>query len=191
MHYTADHSILSLALLYQAVQDLLLHMKYPEVYKRMGASPPKGFLLHGPPGCGKTLMAHAIAGVGPLLHNLGFTVVFFEWYISLLLIAQELKLPFFKLAATELVSGVSGESEERVRKIFQKAAVSFRYIEIIAIVVLITNKKTNRQLKTELTETYQEYSGDNQPAGEAGTRETKIMPDLIYIVSIVYYVTPT
>lgn len=42
---------------------LLTHMRHPEIYTQLGISPPRGFLLHGPPGCGKTLLAHAIAGV--------------------------------------------------------------------------------------------------------------------------------
>lgn len=50
---------------------------------------PRGILLHGPPGCGKTLLANAIAG--------------------------ELDVAFLKISAPEIVSGMSGESEQKVR----------------------------------------------------------------------------
>lgn len=51
-----------------------MHMKHPEVYQHLGMSPPRGFLLHGPPGCGKTLMAHAIAGVRHACHYVFFFI---------------------------------------------------------------------------------------------------------------------
>ncbi|CAK1582546.1 unnamed protein product [Parnassius mnemosyne] len=75
--------------------DLILHMKHPEVYKELGIKAPRGALLHGPPGTGKTLIAHAIAG--------------------------KLQLPFIAVSGTELVGGVSGESEERIRELFERA----------------------------------------------------------------------
>lgn len=74
---------------------LLLHIKHPELFKQIGSTPPHGILLHGPPGCGKSLLAHTIAG--------------------------ELDIPYLKIAAPELIAGVSGESESRVRDIFDQA----------------------------------------------------------------------
>ncbi|XP_033734394.1 nuclear valosin-containing protein-like isoform X2 [Pecten maximus] len=94
---------------------LLVHMKHPEVYQQLGVTPPRGFLLHGPPGCGKTLLANAIAG--------------------------ELGLPFIKIAATEVVSGVSGESEEKIRDLFDKAVTSAPCIVFIDEIDAISPKR--------------------------------------------------
>ncbi|CAH3027923.1 unnamed protein product [Porites evermanni] len=94
----------------EQVCKLLVHMKHPEVFRTLGVTPPRGFLLHGPPGCGKTLLAHAIAG--------------------------ELEMPFIKLAATEIVSGVSGESEEKVRELFSRAVFKISGISTPSIVHL-------------------------------------------------------
>ncbi|XP_020295662.1 nuclear valosin-containing protein-like [Pseudomyrmex gracilis] len=79
----------------KSVCKLLAHMKHPEIFKQLGVSPPRGFLLHGPPGCGKTLLAHAIVG--------------------------ELNIPLLKVAGPEIVAGVSGESEARIRDLFDQA----------------------------------------------------------------------
>ncbi|VVC27683.1 Hypothetical protein CINCED_3A019856 [Cinara cedri] len=96
---------------------LVMHIKYPEVYKTLGVSPPKGFLLHGPPGCGKTLLAQAVAG--------------------------ELKLPLISIAAPQLVVGISGESEKRVRKLFETAVKSAPCVLFIDEVDSISPNRDN------------------------------------------------
>ncbi len=53
------------------------------MYARIGVSPPRGLLLHGPPGCGKTALANAIA--------------------------NQCGVPFLRISAPEIVSGMSGE----------------------------------------------------------------------------------
>jgi ribosome biogenesis ATPase len=68
-----------------------------QVYSWLGVEPPRGVLLHGPPGCGKTALAHAIA--------------------------TECGVPFLRVSAPEVVSGMSGESEARLRQLFQVGAL--------------------------------------------------------------------
>ncbi|XP_024863996.1 nuclear valosin-containing protein-like isoform X2 [Kryptolebias marmoratus] len=94
---------------------LLVHMRHPEVYQHLGMVPPRGFLLHGPPGCGKTLLAQAVAG--------------------------ELELPMLKVSAPELVSGVSGESEQKLRELFDLAVSSSPCILFIDEIDAITPKR--------------------------------------------------
>uniref|UniRef100_A0AAQ5X0Y9 Nuclear VCP like n=1 Tax=Amphiprion ocellaris TaxID=80972 RepID=A0AAQ5X0Y9_AMPOC len=94
---------------------LLIHMRHPEVYQQLGMVPPRGFLLHGPPGCGKTLLAQAVAG--------------------------ELQLPMLKVSAPELVSGVSGESEQKLRELFDLAVSSTPCILFIDEIDAITPKR--------------------------------------------------
>ncbi|XP_056291248.1 nuclear valosin-containing protein-like isoform X2 [Pseudoliparis swirei] len=94
---------------------LLIHMRHPEVYQQLGMVPPRGFLLHGPPGCGKTLLAQAVAG--------------------------ELQLPMLKVSAPELVSGVSGESEQKLRELFDMAVSSSPCILFIDEIDSITPKR--------------------------------------------------
>ncbi|XP_027131638.1 nuclear valosin-containing protein-like isoform X3 [Larimichthys crocea] len=94
---------------------LLIHIRHPEVYQQLGMVPPRGFLLHGPPGCGKTLLAQAVAG--------------------------ELQLPMLKVSAPELVSGVSGESEQKLRELFDMAVSSAPCIMFIDEIDAITPKR--------------------------------------------------
>ncbi|XP_063184282.1 nuclear valosin-containing protein-like isoform X2 [Chroicocephalus ridibundus] len=94
---------------------MLIHVHHPEVYNHLGVVPPRGFLLHGPPGCGKTLLAQAIAG--------------------------ELELPMLKVAATEMVSGVSGESEQKLRELFEQAVSSAPCVLFIDEIDAITPKR--------------------------------------------------
>ncbi|XP_052006680.1 nuclear valosin-containing protein-like isoform X3 [Xyrauchen texanus] len=94
---------------------LLIHMRHPEVYQQLGIVPPRGFLLHGPPGCGKTLLAQAVAG--------------------------ETGLPLLKVSAPELVSGISGESEQKMRELFEQAKNSAPCILFIDEIDAITPKR--------------------------------------------------
>uniref|UniRef100_A0AAY5K0R4 AAA+ ATPase domain-containing protein n=1 Tax=Esox lucius TaxID=8010 RepID=A0AAY5K0R4_ESOLU len=94
---------------------LLIHMRHPEVYEQLGVVPPRGFLLHGPPGCGKTLLAQAVAG--------------------------EMELPMLKVSAPELVSGVSGESEQKLRELFEQAVTNSPCILFIDEIDAITPKR--------------------------------------------------
>ena len=73
-------------------------IKNPEAYRRMGVSPPTGVLLYGPPGCGKTLLARAVA--------------------------TESEANFISIKGPELLSKWVGESEKAVREIFRKAKLA-------------------------------------------------------------------
>lgn len=90
---------------------------HPEVYIHTGVQPPRGVLLHGPPGCGKTLLAHAIAGVS-CSHS--------ESILSLNGL-QELGVPFISVSAPSIVSGMSGESEKTLRDTFDEAKVRVQW----------------------------------------------------------------
>lgn len=72
-----------------------LPLRYPEVFKKLGIDPPKGVLLHGPPGCGKTLIARSIA--------------------------RETDANFFVVNGPEVIHKFYGESEAHLRKIFEDA----------------------------------------------------------------------
>lgn len=79
----------------QKVREMIeLPLKHPELFERLGIEPPKGILLHGPPGCGKTLLAKAVA--------------------------NESGARFFVINGPEIMSKFYGESEENLRKVFDQ-----------------------------------------------------------------------
>ncbi len=81
----------------QRIREMIeLPLKFPEVFERLGIDAPKGVLLYGPPGCGKTLIARAIA--------------------------HETDANFFSVSGPEVVHKFYGESEAHLRKIFEEAS---------------------------------------------------------------------
>jgi len=72
-----------------------LPLRHPEFFRRLGIDPPRGVLLYGPPGCGKTLIAKALA--------------------------NESGAKFFVISGPEIMSKFYGESEARLREIFREA----------------------------------------------------------------------
>jgi transitional endoplasmic reticulum ATPase len=69
-------------------------LKKPEVFKKMGIKPPRGILLYGPPGCGKTMLARAVA--------------------------TESEANFISIKGPEIFSKWVGESEKAIREVFRK-----------------------------------------------------------------------
>ncbi|MGE4587041.1 MAG: CDC48 family AAA ATPase [Mangrovibacterium sp.] len=80
----------------QRIREMIeLPLKYPEVFERLGINPPKGVFFYGPPGTGKTLIVRAVA--------------------------NETDAHFVSISGPEVMGKFYGESEERLRKIFNEA----------------------------------------------------------------------
>ncbi|KAK2999441.1 hypothetical protein RJ639_023222 [Escallonia herrerae] len=110
--------------------EVIVPLYHPQLPQRLGVKPMAGILLHGPPGCGKTKLAHAIA--------------------------NETGVPFYKISATEVVSGISGDafvqlcaSEENIRELFSKAYRTAPSIVFIDEIDAIASKRENLQREME------------------------------------------
>ncbi|KAJ6823140.1 putative inactive ATP-dependent zinc metalloprotease FTSHI 1, chloroplastic [Iris pallida] len=82
----------------EELQELVTYLKNPDLFDKLAIKPPHGVLLEGPPGCGKTLIAKAIAG--------------------------EAGVPFYQMAGSEFVEVLVGVGSARIRDLFKRAKVN-------------------------------------------------------------------
>ncbi|MGP8329968.1 MAG: CDC48 family AAA ATPase, partial [Methanosarcinaceae archaeon] len=102
----------------QRVREMIeLPLKHPEIFQRLNIEPPKGIILYGPPGTGKTLIAKAVA--------------------------NESGANFLYIAGPEIMGKYYGESEERIRKLFEEAAENAPSIIFIDEIDSIAPKREN------------------------------------------------
>ena len=91
-----DQAIGGLGERMERIRELVeLPLQKPEVFESLGIKPPTGVLLHGPPGCGKTLIARTLAKIAGVR--------------------------FFSISGPEIINKYYGESEARLRKLFDQA----------------------------------------------------------------------
>ncbi|KAI9753459.1 MAG: hypothetical protein M4579_005143 [Chaenotheca gracillima] len=102
---------------------IALPMLYPEVNAYLGTEPPRGVLLYGPPGCGKTMIANAFAA--------------------------RLGVSFIPISAPSVVSGMSGESEKKLRDFFDEARKLAPCLMFIDEIDAITPKRESAQREME------------------------------------------
>jgi|UniRef100_A0A7S4GAY8 transitional endoplasmic reticulum ATPase len=100
-----------------------LPLRHPQLFKNLGIKPPRGILLYGPPGCGKTLIARAVA--------------------------NETGAFFFLINGPEIMSKMAGESEGNLRKAFEQAEENAPAIIFIDEIDSIAPKREKAQGEVE------------------------------------------
>ena len=96
----------------EELEEVVAFLKEPRKFSALGARIPKGVLLYGPPGCGKTLLARAVAG--------------------------EAGVPFFSISGSDFVEMFVGVGASRVRDLFEQAkkhnpciiSVSYTHLDV-------------------------------------------------------------
>jgi transitional endoplasmic reticulum ATPase len=131
-------------------------LKYNDVFKRTGIRPPSGILLFGPPGCGKTLLAKAIA--------------------------NESQANFITIRGPEIFSKWVGESEKAIREVFRKARMAAPAIiyfdEIDAIAPRRGISEGTRVYESVVNQLLAEMDGIQDMAGVVVIASTN-RPDII------------
>ena len=82
-----------------------LPLRHPQLFRTLGVKPPRGVLLYGPPGCGKTLIARAVA--------------------------NETGAFFFLINGPEIMSKMAEEAESNLRKVFEKVEKNYPAIILV------------------------------------------------------------
>ncbi|KAF3341949.1 Cell division control protein 48 [Carex littledalei] len=103
----------------ELMSEVIMPFCNPHVPKFLGVRPMKGLLLHGPPGCGKTTLAHAIA--------------------------NETGVPFYPISAREVISGYVVAFEEKIRSLFRMAYQTAPSILFIDEIDAIASKREIEQ----------------------------------------------
>ncbi|KAF2083384.1 ribosome biogenesis ATPase RIX7 [Saccharata proteae CBS 121410] len=107
----------------QLKDHLVLPLLCPEEYVKRKIPIPRGILLHGPPGCGKTVISRAFAA--------------------------KLGVPFIEILGPSIVSGMSGESEKQVREHFEEARKHAPCLMFIDEIDVIAPKRDTSQSQME------------------------------------------
>lgn len=107
----------------QVLELIAMPMSRADIYQHIGCDIPRGVLLHGPPGCGKTMLANALA--------------------------NELGVPFISISAPSVVSGMSGESEKKLRELFDEAKSLAPCLVFLDEIDAITPKRESVQREME------------------------------------------